>query len=170
MNGASGARRWRRWAMLPIVLLGCAGCALTVGGAPAAVPVPMLSAAQTVQQSLLNLAEAGVLHYHGSLVNPNHKTIDLDISVTATGEAGGAISAAGQQGALVMVGGTLYVDAPAQFWSALAGDPGSKAEAVDSRWVRVPSVAVGVDLGMVLRPGAFGAALAKQVDTGNTTP
>jgi hypothetical protein len=170
MNGASGAGRWRGWAVLAAVLLGCAGCALTVGGAPAATPVPVLSAAQTVQQSLLNLAEAGVLHYHGSLVNPNHKTIDLDISVTATGEAGGSITAGGQQGALVMVAGTLYVDAPAQFWSALAGDPGSQAEAVDSRWVRVPSVAVGVDLGMVLRPDALGAALARQVDAGDTTP
>jgi hypothetical protein len=162
--------RWRRWAALPAILLGCAGCALTVGGAPAATPVPVLSAAQTVRQSLLNLTEAGVLHYHGSLVNPNHKPIDLDISVTATGEAGGSISAGGQQGALVLVGGTLYVDAPAQFWSALAGDPGSQAEAVDSRWVRVPSVAIGVDLGAVLRPDAFGATLARQVDTGNDAP
>jgi hypothetical protein len=170
MNGASGAGRWRGWAVLAAVLLGCAGCAFTVGGAPAATPVPVLSAAQTVQQSLLNLAEAGVLHYHGSLVNPNHKTIDLDISVTATGEAGGSITAGGQQGALVMVDGTLYVDAPAQFWSALAGDPGSQPEAVDSRWVRVPSVAVGVDLGMVLRPDALGAALDRQVDAGDTTP
>ncbi len=171
MNGASGAgRRWRHWAVLPAVLLCCAGCALTVGGAPAATPVPVLSAAQTVQQSLLNLGEAGVLHYHGSLVNPNHKTIDLDISVTATGEAGGSISAGGQQGALVLVDGTLYVDAPAQFWSALAGDPGSQAEAVDSRWVRVPSVAIGVDLGSVLRPDGFGATLARQVDRGNTAP
>jgi hypothetical protein len=156
--------------VLPAILLGCAGCALNVGGAPSAAPVPVLSAAQTVQQSLVNLAEAGVLHYHGSLVNPNHKAIDLDISVTATGEAGGSISACGQQGALVLVGGALYVDAPAQFWSALAGDPGSQAEAVDSRWVRVPSVTIGVDLGAVLRPGTFGATLARQVDTGNDAP
>jgi hypothetical protein len=36
--------------------------------------------------------------------------------------------------------------------------------------VRVPSVAIGVDLGAVLRPDAFGAMLARQVDTGNTAP
>jgi hypothetical protein len=148
----------------------CAGCAQVVGGSPAATPVPVLSMAQTVRQSLLNLAEAGVLHYQGSLVNPNHKTIGLDVSVTATGEAAGSISAAGQQGSLVLVGGTLYVDAPAQFWSELAGDPGSQAEAVDSRWVRVPSVALGVDLGAMLRPAAFGTALARDVGATKTTP
>ncbi|HEY0807860.1 MAG TPA: hypothetical protein VGD84_22535, partial [Pseudonocardiaceae bacterium] len=87
----------------------------------------------------------------------------------ATGEAGGSISAAGQQGALVLVGGTLYVDAPAQFWSELAGDPGSRAEAVDSRWVRVPAVELGVDLGAVLRPDAFGTVLARKMNNADTT-
>jgi len=170
MAAATGrGRQWRRW-LLPLVVVTCAGCAQTVGGSPSATPVPRLSAAQTVRQSLLNLAEAGVLHYQGSLVNPNNKTIGLDVSVTATGEAGGSISANGQQGSLVLVAGTLYVDAPAQFWSELAGDPGSQAEAVDSRWVRVPTVALGVDLGAVLRPDAFGATLARQVDGADTTP
>jgi hypothetical protein len=168
MTGASG--RWRRW-LLPFAVLACvanAGCAQTVGGDPAVAPVPVLTAAQTVRQALLNLAEAGVLHYQGTLVNPNNKTIGLDVSVTATGEAGGSISAAGQQGALVLVGGTLYVDAPAQFWSALAGDPGSRSAAVDSRWVRVPAVELGVDLGSVLRPDALGAALARKVADADT--
>lgn len=165
MQGSSG--QVRRWA-LPLVAVLCAGCAQTVGGNPTATPVPVLSTAQTVRQSLLNLAEAGVLHYSGSLVNPDDKTIGLDVSVTATGEAAGSITAAGQQGSLLLVGGTLYVDAPAQFWSELSGDPGSQAEAVDSRWVRVPTVALGVDLGSVLRPDAFGAALAGQVDRTDT--
>ncbi|HEX4703013.1 MAG TPA: hypothetical protein VH352_12845 [Pseudonocardiaceae bacterium] len=155
-----------RWCVVVLPLVLVAGCASTLGGSPAATPVPVLSTEQTVRQSLLDLAEAGVLHYKGALVNPNDKTIALDVSVTATGEAGGSISANGQQGALVMVGGTLYVDAPAQFWSELAGDPGSQAEAVDSRWVRVPSVALGVDLGTVLRPADFGASLARHVGAG----
>ena len=166
MSGASG--RWRRW-LLSFVVIACAGCAQTVGGDPAAAPVPVLSVAAATRQALLNLAEAGVLHYQGSLVNPNNKTIGLDVSVTATGEAGGSISAAGQQGALVLVGGTLYVDAPAQFWSGLAGDPGSRAEAVDSRWVRVPAVELGVDLGAVLRPDVFGAVLARRMNNADTT-
>ena len=170
MAGARGRGRRRfRW-LLSAAVLTCAGCAHVVSGTPAATPVPVLSMAQTVRQSLLNLAEAGVLHYQGSLVNPNHKTINLDVSVTATGEAAGSITAAGQQGSLVLVGGTLYVDAPAQFWSELAGDPGSQAEAVDSRWVRVPSVALGMDLGAMLRPAAFGTALAREVAATKTAP
>lgn len=170
MNGVRG--RWRRWAPLLVALICAAGagCAQTVAGNPASTPVPVLSTAQTVRQSLLNLTEAGVLHYQGSLVNPDDKTIDLDVSVTATGEAAGSIGTAGQQGSLVLVGGTLYVDAPAQFWSELAGDPGSEAEAMASQWVRVPTVVLGVDLGAVLRPYTFGAALAAKVNTGDNTP
>jgi len=167
MNGTGG--RWRRWVPLLVAVL-CAGCAETVGGSPAATPVPVLSTPQTVRQSLLNLTEAGVLHYQGSLVNPVGKTINLDVSVTATGEAAGSIGAAGQQGSLVLAGGTLYVDAPAQFWSELAGDPGSQAQAMASQWVRVPTVVLGVDLGAMLRPYAFGSSLAAEVNAADTTP
>jgi hypothetical protein len=150
---------------LLVLLLVCAACADEVGGRAAAQAVPVLTAGQTVRQALLNLAEAGVLHYRGSLVNPNGKQLGLDVSVTATGEAGGSITVGGQQGALLVVSGTLYVDAPAQFWSLLSGDPGSEADAVGSRWVKVPSVTIGVDLGTDLRPGTFGASLAHQVGT-----
>jgi hypothetical protein len=150
-------------ALLAVLLAGCAGCAHVVGGQPAATPVPVLNAAQTVHQALTDLGEAGVLHYRGSLQNPDGKQIGLDISVTATGEAAGTVTVGGQQGSLVAVSGSLYVDAPGQFWSRLSGDPGTMAAAVDSRWVRVPAVAIGVDVGSALLPSAFSADLARQV-------
>lgn len=166
MNRAIERTSWRRLlVLLPLLALGAAACAEQTNGQAAAVPVPVLSAEQTVQQSLVNLAEAGVVHYHGSLTNPNGKQIDLDVSVTATGEAGGALSVGGQQGSMVVVDGALYVDAPAQFWSLLSGDPGSEADAVDSRWVKVPSVTIGVDIGAMLRPAGLAGMLARQVST-----
>jgi hypothetical protein len=113
---------------------------------------------------LADLAEAGVLHYHGSLVNPNHKQVELDVSVTATGEAGGTLTVGGQHGSLVVVDGALYVNAPARFWSLLADDRPDEAGAVDSRWVKVPTVTMGIDVGAMLRPAAFGGVLAGQVD------
>jgi hypothetical protein len=156
--------------LLPVLLLVCAACADRFDGQAAAQPVPVLTATQTVRQALLNLTEAGVLHYRGALVNPNGKQVSLDVSVTATGEAGGSITVGGQQGALLVIGDKLYVDAPARFWSLLSGDPGSRADAVGSRWVQVPSVTIGADLGHDLRPGTFGADLAHQVDdTARTT-
>jgi hypothetical protein len=161
--GVCGASR-RLLGLLPLLLLACAACAYPVGGTAAVVAIPVLSAAQTVQQSLLNLAEAGVVHYRGSLVNPDGKELDLDASVTATGEAGGTMSIGGQQGALVVVDGALYVDAPAQFWSLLSGDPGSANDTVNSRWVKMPSVAVGIDIGASLRPAGFANYLDQLVD------
>lgn len=168
MNRASGPKN-RAWlpAVFVVLLAGCVACASTVGGHAGATPVPVLSAAQIAQQSLVNLGEAGVLHYHGSLVNPDGKQLGLDVSVTATGEAGGSVSVGGQRGALVVANGGLYVDAPGQFWSLLSGDPGSEASAVDSRWVRVPSVTIGVDIGAALVPSAFSANLLRRNDTGD---
>lgn len=150
--------------LLPVLALGCAACADGVQGRASAVPVPKLSAGQVVRQALADLAEAGVLHFHGTLVNPNHKQLGLDASVTATGEAGGTLTVAGQRGSLVVVNGALYVDAPARFWSLLADEQDGEAKAVDSRWVKVPTVTIGVDIGAMLRPNAFGGLLAGQVD------
>src|SRR5262245_61904095 len=123
MNRASGrnARRAQRTAVrLPLVvslvLIGAAACATPVSGNARATPVPVETAGQTVRQSLVDLAEAGVLHYRGTLVNPNGKQLTLDVSVTATGEAGGTITTDGQQGSLLVVDGALYVNAPALFW------------------------------------------------------
>lgn len=130
--------------------------------------MPVLSAGESARQSLTDLAEAGVVHYQGTLTNPDAKQLTLDVNVTATGEAGGTIAVGGKQGQLEVVDGTLYVDAPAQFWSALSGDPGStEATAEDSRWVKLQSVVVGLDIGAALRPNAFAHALANKID--NTT-
>ncbi len=164
MNRASRSAV-RLFVLLPLLLF-AAACADSMGGTPSAQPVPVLSATQVVGQSLVDLGEAGVLHYRGTLVNPDGKQLGLDVSVTATGEAGGTITVGGQHGSLVVVDGALYVDAPAQFWSRLSDDPGSEAEAEDSRWVKVPSVTIGIDVGALLRPGAFGRTLAQLVDTG----
>lgn len=163
-------RRWRRWALTPVIALACAGCSGAVTGEPAAAPLPVLSSAQVVRQSLLNLAEAGVVRYQGSLVNPDGRTIGLDVSVTTTGEAGGSITVNGQQGTLVDVGHALYVNAPAALWSSLAGDPGTQGHAVGSRWVRVPSVTLGVDIGALLAPGALGGSLTRQIGDAANTP
>jgi hypothetical protein len=153
-----------------VVALACAGCADAVQGDPAAAPIPVLTSADTARQSLVDLAEAGVVHYHGSLVNPNHKTVTLDVGVTTTGEVDGTVTANGQQGALVTVDHTLYVNAPAAFWSALAGDPGTRSPVVASRWVTIPSVTLGINLGAVLEPDAFGTNLTRRLGKAANTP
>lgn len=170
MIRAIGRGAWRRLLILPPVLVFAVACAGPIQGQASGAPVPVLSASQTVEQSLVNLAEAGVVHYRGSLTNPNGKQIGIDASVTATGEAGGSLSVDGQQGSLVVVNGALYVDAPAQFWALLSGDPGSESDAVDSRWVKVPSVTIGLDIGVLLRPAGLAEFLARQVDASVDAP
>jgi hypothetical protein len=168
--GMKRASLARALLLVPVLVLACAACADSVGGTPRAQPVPVLSATQTVRQSLVDLSEAGVLHYSGTLVNPDGKQLGLDVSVTATGEADGTITVGGQHGSLVVVDGALYVDAPAQFWSKLSDDPGSEAEAEDSRWVKVASVTIGVDVGAMLRPGALGGTLSRLADLTRRQP
>lgn len=156
-------RAWRLVLSLLVVTVGVSACSDPVNGQARQTPVPVLSAGESARQSLTDLAEAGVVHYQGTLTNPDDKQLTLDVNVTATGEAGGTIAVGGQQGSLEVVNGTLYVNAPARFWSLLSGDPGNAAVAEDSRWVKLPAVAVGLEIGVALRPNAFARALAGRI-------
>jgi hypothetical protein len=145
-------------ALVPALLLACVGCT-AVSGAPGGTPVPVLSTDDAVRQSVIDLGESGVVHYAGSLTANGGKAIFLDLSVTATGEVDGTITVAGQQGGLLAVGGAVYVNATPALWSALSGDPGTKAAPPTGRWFKVPDSTLGMNVATLLDPASIGATL-----------
>src|SRR2546425_1223608 len=82
---------------------------------------------------------------------------------TAAVRGGAALAAT-----ILVVNKNLYVKAPAAFWSALHGLGGGegKGTAIADRWVKLPSVLLGVDFAEIFTPDAISQFLTKDPKTG----
>lgn len=163
-------RGWSRLvAVLGVLVLLVTGCSNEIAGAPVPGLIPPLTAAQSISQSLLNFGEAAAVHYKGTLTSASDEKIAFDVTVSAAGEVLGQISMADAPANLLVVNKTLYVKAPAAFWSALRGigDGDSKGTAYADRWVKLPSVLLGVEFSEMFTPDAVSQDLAKQPTNGD---
>lgn len=164
-------RGWSRLAaLLGLVALLCAACSNQVSGTPAAVVIPPLSTVESVTQSLLNFGESGTVHYKGTLTSASDEKITFDLTVSAAGEVLGSITVNDAPGAILVVNKTLYVKAPATFWTSLGGigdgEGKGKGTAIADRWVKLPSVLLGVEFGEMFTPDVLSQNLAREPKTG----
>jgi hypothetical protein len=165
----NGDRGWPALvALLGVLALIATGCSNKVGGTPRAVDIPALTAAESVSQSFLNLGEAGIVHYKGAMNSASDDKITFDLTASMVGEVAGSITVNGAPAAILVVNKNLYVKAPAAFWTALRGLGGGegKGTAIADRWVKLPSVLLGVDFSEVFSPDAISQNLGKDPKTG----
>lgn len=174
MRGAPRRRfgRGRGWQGL-VVLLGLLGLAATacsnqVAGSPKAVDIPELSATESVSESFLNFSEAGTVHYKGTLTSASDEKLTFDLTASMIGEVIGQITVNDSPASILVVNKTLYVKASAKFWAALRGLGGGegKGTAIADRWVKLPSVLLGVDFSEVFTPDAISQFLSKDPKAG----
>jgi hypothetical protein len=160
--------RWGLVVLLGLLALLATACSNQVGGTPKAVDIPALSAAESVSQSVLNFGEAGTVHYKGTLTSASDDKVTFDLTASMVGEVVGSITVNGSPATILVVNKTLYVKAPAAFWAALRGLGGGegKGTAIADRWVKLPSVLLGVDFGEVFTPDAISQYLGKDPKTG----
>jgi hypothetical protein len=162
MRGAP--RRWARIVGLVggIALLGTA-CTNQIAGSPVAGTIPALTAAQSVSQSVLNFGEAATVHYKGTLTSASGEKIAFDLTASSTGEVLGSITVNNQPATILVINKNLYVKAPSAFWSSLRGLGGGegKGTAIADRWVKLPTVLLGVDFGETFNPDGISQALGK---------
>jgi hypothetical protein len=160
-----GARwgRWSRFAALLGVFCLVTACSNEVAGSPTAAAIPPLTAAESIAQSLVNFGEAGTVHYKGTLTSASDEKITFDITVSMVGEVFGTITVGGTAAGVLVVNKTLYVRAPAPFWAALRGLGGGegKGTAIADRWVKLPSVLLGVEFGEIFTPDVISQHLVK---------
>ncbi len=147
-------------ALLAAGLLTCAGCDVGIDGTATATPIPVETAAQVEHQSITDLAEAGVLHYQGSLTASGDDDLTVDLMVTATGEATGTVALSGQTAQVADLGGRLFLNAGQPFWTAIADLPAGSTSAAAGNWVTVPTNILGIDPSTMLTPTAIGNTLA----------
>ncbi|MFL6141191.1 MAG: hypothetical protein ACJ72N_04860 [Labedaea sp.] len=163
-----GRRGWSRLAaLLATLALLMAGCSNEVSGTAVPVEIPQLSATESVTESLLNLGEAGTVHYRGTLTSASDEKIAFDLTVSTSGEVLGTITVNDSPATILMINKTLYVKAAAAFWASLRGlgDGEGKGTAIADRWVKLPSVLLGVEFGEMLSPDAISQNLAKDPKT-----
>jgi len=117
-----GRRGWPRLAaLLGALALLVAGCSNEVSGTAMPMEIPQLFAAESVTESLLNLGEAGAVHYRGTLTSASEEKIAFDLTVSTSGEVLGTITVNNSPATILMINKSLYVKAPAAFWTSLRG-------------------------------------------------
>ncbi|HEU5473999.1 MAG TPA: hypothetical protein VFV67_25415 [Actinophytocola sp.] len=162
-------RGWFRLvAVLSALVLVCASCSNAVSGSPVPGTIPPLTAAESINQSLLNFGESGAVHYKGSLTSASDEKLGFEVTVSAAGEVLGQITLSDAPANILVINKTLYVKAPAAFWAALRGigDGAGKGTAYADRWVKLPSVLLGVEFAEMFTPDAVSQDLAKQPTDG----
>lgn len=158
------ARVRGRWLLLcAVIMVWCAGCANAMTGTPDATPIPVVTLAQSIRQSMADLAESGVLHYTGSLVTSDNVTVGFTLNVTQDALVSGTLSAGGQQAAVLVVAGLTYLNGPGAFWTALTGQD-TKDAAVAGYWLEVADDVIGVNLAQTLAPRALTTYVDNQLN------
>lgn len=161
-------RAWSRFfSLFGVLALLVIACSNKISGSPTAAVIPPLTAGESIAQSLVNFGEAGAVHYKGTLTSASDEKITFDITVSMVGEVLGTITVADTAATVLVVNKTLYLKAPATFWTSLRGLGGGegKGTAIANRWVKLPSVLLGVEFGEIFTPDVISQHLVKDPKT-----
>ena len=146
-----------------------AGCTALVAGHGSLDPPPAVTASASTDLALLQLAGSGAVHYQGVVSVPGLDGVSVDIQVTSSGAATGAVEYRGRPATMLVVNRTAYLRAAQDYWTTL-GQNKDLARRYANRWVKAPPNAFGVDLGTALAPGALARQLQRGLDQVRGTP
>src|SRR5262249_11177512 len=152
-GGPAAGRRPARVVLLAVVLAAATGCTSAVRGRGTIGPPPPPTARGATYLAMLDLAAASAVRYRGSF-DSSGDTVDLDATVTSSGDATGTLTADGDRIGLLVLQGVSYLRAPEAFW-AIGGTKNGITRRYGSHWVRVPPKLFGLDVAAVLAPAAL---------------
>ncbi|GLZ38613.1 hypothetical protein [Actinokineospora sp. NBRC 105648] len=165
MRGAAlrGTRRVRTITLAGVAVLATTtGCSNAVIGTATAADISPPTATEAVAQSLVDLGEAGLVRYKGTLTSAGNDPVTYDLAAASTGEIAGSITIEGKAATLLVVERGIYLKAAADFWATLSGvaSGANKGTAVADRWVKVPGGLIGVEFADVFTPEVLGQNLS----------
>ncbi len=158
-------RKTRR--LVPLLVaaaLGLTACTNAVSGAPSGVEFEPLTTAEATGAALTNLAESAAVRYQGSLTASDDAKFTVDVTATSTSEVFGAITVDGVAASIIVLDRALYLKGKPEFWAAMAarfGVSSGDGTALGNRWVKLPTVLLGVEFSDVFTPDIVGQAAGK---------
>lgn len=151
-------------AALAAGLLVLTACTNEVAGSGAGVEIGPLTTAEATAAALANLAEAAAVRYQGDLTASDGAKLTVDVTATSTGEVFGNVTVQGLAATIVVVDKSLFLKGAPDFWAAMAarfGVTSGDGTALGNRWVKLPTVLLGVEFGDIFTPDVVSQTAGK---------
>ena len=162
-----------------VPLLVAAGLVLTactnaVAGAPSGVEIGPLTTAEATAAALTSFAESAATRYQGTLKASDGSDFTVDVTATSTSEVFGTITVDGLGAAITVLDKTLYLKGAPEFWAAMAarfGVSSGDGTALGNRWVKLPTVLLGIEFADIFTPDLVSQTAGKATgDVGGELP
>jgi len=160
----TAGRTSRLVALFAAAALGLTACSNAVAGTPTGVEIGPLTTAEAAASALTSFAESAATKYKGKLTASDGSDFTVDITGTATGEVFGTITVEGLGATVIVLDKTLYLKGAPDFWAAMAarfGVTSGDGTALGNRWVKLPTVLLGVEFGEIFTPDVLSQTAGK---------
>jgi hypothetical protein len=150
--------------LLVVAALGLSACTDAVGGAPSGVEIGPLTTAEATASALTSFAESAATRYQGTLKASDGSDFTVDVTATSTSEVFGSISVDGLGAAITVLDKTLYLKGAPEFWAAMAarfGVSSGDGTALGNRWVKLPTVLLGIEFADIFTPDVVSQTAGK---------
>ena len=150
--------------LLVAAALGLTACTNAVSGAPSGVEIGPLTTAEATGAALASLAESAAVRYQGTLTASDDTKFTVDVTATSTSEVFGTITVDGLAASIIVLDKTLYLKGKPEFWAAMAarfGVSSGDGTALGNRWVKLPTVLLGIEFGDIFTPDVVGQTAGK---------
>lgn len=151
-------------AALAAGLLTLSACTNDVAGSARGVEIGPLTTEEATSAALATLAEAAAVRYQGELTASDGAKLTVDVTATSTGEVFGGITVQGLAATVVVLDKTLFLKGAPDFWAAMAarfGVTSGDGTALGNRWVKLPTVLLGVEFADTFTPDVVSQAAGK---------
>jgi hypothetical protein len=154
--------------VLAAAVLGLTACTSEVPGSAGGVEIGPLTTAQATSAALAGFAESAAVRYQGTLKASDGTEITVDVTATSGGEVSGTVTM-GLGASIIVLDKTLFLKGSPEFWSAMAtrfGVTSSDGTALGNRWVKLPTVLLGVDFADAFTPDVVAQTAGKAKNAG----
>jgi hypothetical protein len=157
-------RPGRLLAVLAVGVLGLTACTNDVSGSPTGVKIGPLTTAEATSAALMSFAESAAVRYQGALKASDGSNLTVDVTATSSSEVFGTITVEGLGASIIVLAKTLYLKGAPEFWAAMAarfGVTSGDGTALGNRWVKLPTVLLGVEFDDIFTPDVVAQTAGK---------
>jgi hypothetical protein len=154
----------RLLALLTVGVLGVTACTNDVTGSATGVEIGPLTTAEATAAALTSFAEAAAVRYQGALTASDGSDLTVDVTATSSSEVFGTVTVSGLGASIVVLDKALFMKGAPEFWSALAarfGVASTDGSALGNRWVKLPTVLLGIEFADVFTPDVVAQTAGK---------